>query len=77
MPKEISGEIIKKNVIIHMKTKGIKTVSINSRLRALIAFFNLLETQKYFINYSKGNQSALLEQGSLNYSLELREYVYP
>ena len=30
-----------------MKEKGIKVVSINTRLRALRAFFNLLEAQGY------------------------------
>lgn len=42
-------EIIKKNGIIYMKEKGLKPVSINSRLRALRAFFNFLE-QRQLIN---------------------------
>ncbi|WMT19582.1 site-specific integrase [Parageobacillus toebii] len=40
---EWTGETIKRNVIMYMKEKGLKTVSINSRLRALRAFFNFLE----------------------------------
>ncbi|WP_226536406.1 tyrosine-type recombinase/integrase [Fictibacillus halophilus] len=47
--KDITGEIIKHNVIMFMRSKGIKTVSINSRLRALRAFFNLLEGQKILV----------------------------
>jgi len=46
-PYEISNEIIKRNVIMYMKEKGVKAVSINSRLRALRSFFNLLESQNY------------------------------
>ena len=40
---EWTGETIKRNIIMYMKEKGLKTVSINSRLRALRAFFNFLE----------------------------------
>ncbi|EID45001.1 site-specific integrase [Parageobacillus thermoglucosidasius] len=40
---EWTGETIKRNVIMYMKEKGLKTVSINSRLRAMRAFFNFLE----------------------------------
>lgn len=46
-PYEITNEIIKRNVIMYMKDKGVKAVSINSRLRALRSFFNLLEAQNY------------------------------
>jgi integrase/recombinase XerD len=42
---EWTGETIKRNVIMYMKEKGLKTVSINSRLRAMRAFFNFLEGQ--------------------------------
>ncbi|KYD23925.1 tyrosine-type recombinase/integrase [Parageobacillus toebii] len=40
---EWTGETIKRNVIMYMREKGLKTVSINSRLRAMRAFFNFLE----------------------------------
>ncbi|MCU9602107.1 tyrosine-type recombinase/integrase [Pallidibacillus thermolactis] len=46
-PYEITNEIIKHNVIMYMKNKGIKAVSINSRLRAIRAFFNFLESHNY------------------------------
>ncbi|WP_230199336.1 tyrosine-type recombinase/integrase [Oceanobacillus kimchii] len=46
-PYEITNEIIKRHVVMYMKEKGIKAVSINSRLRALRSFFNLLESQNY------------------------------
>lgn len=46
-PYDISNEIIKRNVIMYMKEKGVKAVSINSCLRALRSFYNLLEAQSY------------------------------
>ncbi|QDP39450.1 tyrosine-type recombinase/integrase [Radiobacillus deserti] len=46
-PKDITGDVIKHNVVMYMRNKGIKTVSVNSRLRAIRAFFNLLESQNY------------------------------
>ncbi|MEK4284023.1 MULTISPECIES: tyrosine-type recombinase/integrase [Ureibacillus] len=49
-PSDITGNIIKQNVILYMKGKGIKPVSINTRLRALRAFFNYLHKQKFIRN---------------------------
>ncbi|MDL4840324.1 tyrosine-type recombinase/integrase [Aquibacillus rhizosphaerae] len=46
-PYNITNEVIKRNVIMYMRDKGVKAVSINSRLRALRSFFNLLESQSY------------------------------
>lgn len=43
---EWTGETIKKHGILYMKEKGLKPVSINSRLRAIRAFFNFLEEQQ-------------------------------
>uniref|UniRef100_A0A7U4DJS9 Integrase family protein n=1 Tax=Geobacillus sp. (strain Y4.1MC1) TaxID=581103 RepID=A0A7U4DJS9_GEOS0 len=43
----MTPEIIKQNVILYMKNqKKCKTVTINTRLRALRAFFNFLEREK-------------------------------
>ncbi|WP_238981099.1 tyrosine-type recombinase/integrase [Geobacillus sp. YHL] len=43
----VTPEIIKQNVILYMKNqKKCKTVTINTRLRALRAFFNFLEREK-------------------------------
>ncbi|OXB90075.1 recombinase XerD [Geobacillus thermocatenulatus] len=47
---EWTGETIKRNVIMYMKEKGLKTVSINSRLRAMRAFFNFLEDRNLIKN---------------------------
>lgn len=44
---KISAEVIKTNVIKAMQAQGIKPVSINTRLRAVRAFFNFLYKQKY------------------------------
>lgn len=46
LAKEITGEIIKYDVIKYMKERNLKSVTINTRLRAFKAFFNLLEQQK-------------------------------
>jgi len=43
----ITTEVIKRNVILHMKENGIKPVSINTRLRAIRSFFNFLYKQRY------------------------------
>ena len=44
---KMTPEIIKQNVILYMKNqKNCKTVTINTRLRALRAFFNFLEREK-------------------------------
>lgn len=43
---KMTPEIIKRNVILYMKEQNCKTVSINTRLRAIRAFFNFLEREK-------------------------------
>jgi len=40
-----TGDTIKKHGILYMKEKGLKPVTINTRLRAVRAFFNFLEHQ--------------------------------
>ncbi|MCU7712606.1 tyrosine-type recombinase/integrase [Priestia sp. JV24] len=55
----ITAEVIKRNVILHMKEQGIKPVSINTRLRAIRAFFNFLYKQRY-IKHNPMNQIELL-----------------
>jgi integrase/recombinase XerD len=48
MPQTIKPEHIKKNVILYMKDElGLKTVTINTRLRAIRAFFNFLYRESY------------------------------
>lgn len=44
--REWTGDIVKKHGILYMKQIGLKPVSINSRLRAIRAFFNFLEQQQ-------------------------------
>lgn len=47
-PSDITEEHIKENVILYMRNyKGIRVVSINTRLRALRSFFNFLYKQKH------------------------------
>ncbi len=61
-PAEITADIIKENVIRYMKDKqGAKVVSINTRLRAIRAFFNFLRKEKY-IPQNPFDEVALLRQ---------------
>jgi integrase/recombinase XerD len=46
-PNKITQAIIQKNVILYMKELGLKTVTINTRLRAIRSYFNFLYKQKY------------------------------
>jgi integrase/recombinase XerD len=46
-PNNITQAIIQKNVILYMKELGLKTVTINTRLRAIRSYFNFLHKQKY------------------------------
>lgn len=46
----ISNEHIKRNVILYMKEKGLQTVTINTRLRAIRAFFNFLYRERHIKN---------------------------
>lgn len=47
-PTNVTEEFIKENVILYMKNyKGSKIVTINTRLRALRAFFNFLHKNKH------------------------------
>ncbi|MBO1579987.1 tyrosine-type recombinase/integrase [Bacillus sp. XF8] len=47
-PYNVTEEHIKENVILYMRNdKGLKVVSINTRLRALRAFFNFLHKHKH------------------------------
>ncbi|WP_346200675.1 tyrosine-type recombinase/integrase [Caldifermentibacillus hisashii] len=43
---EISKDTLK-DIIIQMKKKGLQTVTINTRLRAIRAFFNFLQRERY------------------------------
>jgi integrase/recombinase XerD len=45
-PSKISKDHIK-NTILYLKNKGLKTVTINTRLRAIRAFFNFLYREKH------------------------------
>ncbi|MCQ6282534.1 tyrosine-type recombinase/integrase [Bacillus sp. EB600] len=42
VPSKVTEEIIEKNIIVYMQDQGLKTVTINSRLRAIRAYFNFL-----------------------------------
>jgi site-specific recombinase XerD len=44
---EITPDMIKQNVILFMQNNKKKTVSINTRLRAIRSFFNFLERERY------------------------------
>lgn len=47
-PYQVTAEHIKENVILYLrKYKGAKVVTVNTRLRALRAFFNFLHTEKH------------------------------
>ncbi|KOR84427.1 recombinase XerD [Bacillus sp. FJAT-22058] len=46
-PNSVTYEIIQRNVILYMKEQGLKTVTINTRLRAIRAYFNFLYKQKH------------------------------
>lgn len=46
----IKKEHIKRNVILYMKEKGLQTVTINTRLRAIRAFFNFLQRERHIKN---------------------------
>ncbi|MBR7798293.1 tyrosine-type recombinase/integrase [Agaribacter marinus] len=41
-PNNVTSEIIKRNIIVYLKEKEARTVSINTKLRAIRAFFNFL-----------------------------------
>ncbi|WP_256239356.1 site-specific integrase [Bacillus sp. EB600] len=45
-PQSVSSTVIER-VIIYMQEQGLKVVTINSRLRAIRSFFNLLHKKKY------------------------------
>ncbi len=49
-PSKITTNIIKNNVILYMKKQGIKTVTINTRLRAIRSYFNYLHRENYIKN---------------------------
>ncbi len=46
----ITKEHIKRNVILFMKEMGLQTVTINTRLRAIRAFFNFLQRERHIKN---------------------------
>lgn len=47
-PSEVTSEHIKNNLILYMKEQqGLKTVTINTRLRAVRSFFNFLYKEKH------------------------------
>ncbi|MED4840424.1 tyrosine-type recombinase/integrase [Weizmannia sp. CD-2023] len=49
-PHRITEKVIENNLILYMKEQGLKTVTINTRLRAIRAFFNFLEKKKFISN---------------------------
>jgi integrase/recombinase XerD len=62
-PCKFTEEHVKENVILYMrKTKGLRIVSINTRLRALRAFFNFLYKHKHVSNNPMENISLLKDR---------------
>ncbi|WP_439874944.1 tyrosine-type recombinase/integrase [Bacillus mycoides] len=62
-PYNVTEEHIKENVILYMrKYKGTKVISINTRLRALRAFFNFLYKNKHIPNNPMENISLLKDR---------------
>ncbi|WP_078429116.1 tyrosine-type recombinase/integrase [Alkalihalobacterium alkalinitrilicum] len=49
-PSKVTRDHINKNIILYMKEQGLKTVTINTRLRAIRSYFNFLYKQKYIRN---------------------------
>ncbi|QFT88077.1 Tyrosine recombinase XerC [Bacillus sp. THAF10] len=65
-PYNVTEEHIKENVIRYMRNfKGIKIVSINTRLRALRSFFNFLYKQKHIPKNPMGNVRELKDRKSI------------
>ncbi|WDL92791.1 tyrosine-type recombinase/integrase [Bacillus sp. HNR-4] len=65
-PYNVTEEHIKENVILYMrKYKGTKVISINTRLRALRAFFNFLYKNKHIPNNPMENISLLKDRKSI------------
>lgn len=46
-PDSVTQEVIQRNIILYMKEQGLKTVTINTRLRAIRSYFNFLYKQKH------------------------------
>ncbi|WHX62762.1 tyrosine-type recombinase/integrase [Peribacillus frigoritolerans] len=62
-PIDIKDEHIKENEILYMRNyKGARVVSINTRLRALRAFFNFLHRHKYIPNNPMENIKLLKDR---------------
>lgn len=51
-----------KEVIVHMKKKGLQTVTINTRLRAIRAFFNFLQRERYIKHNPMGEIKLLKDR---------------
>ncbi|MFE4812800.1 tyrosine-type recombinase/integrase [Peribacillus simplex] len=62
-PSNLTEEHIKNNVILYMRNfKGSRVVTINTRLRALRAFYNFLYKQKHISNNPMGNIKLLKDR---------------
>lgn len=49
-PNRITAKIIKENVILKLMEDGKKETTINTKLRAIRAFFNFLHKERYIVN---------------------------
>ncbi|MGV4321355.1 tyrosine-type recombinase/integrase [Bacillus mojavensis] len=58
---EVTKETIK-DVIIHMKNKGLKTVTINTRLRGIRSFFNYLKRERLISDNPMGDIQLLKDR---------------
>nr|WP_238458108.1 tyrosine-type recombinase/integrase [Alkalihalobacterium alkalinitrilicum] len=64
-PHKIRNEHIKRNVILYLKDiKGLKIVSINTKLRAIRSFFNFLHREKHITNNPVENIKLLKDRKS-------------
>ncbi|QYG87811.1 site-specific integrase [Bacillus atrophaeus] len=46
-PSKVTFKVIQENIILYMKEQGLKTVTINTHLRAIRSYFNFLYKQKH------------------------------
>ncbi|QFY71363.1 recombinase XerD [Priestia megaterium] len=62
-PYNVTEEHIKENVILYMRNyKGLRVVTINTRLRAIRAFYNFLHKQKHIPKNPMGNIKLLKDR---------------
>lgn len=73
-PSRISAKVVKENVILKMMEEGRRETSINTRLRAIRAFFNFLHRERYIVN-NPANDFTLIKQKKTVIETFTREQV--